>query len=180
MQIFDLRLNDKREIDKKIREDLQSRKYKPFRFNKVHYFFMSDTSNDLKSSSPQLNDSRFLETSKWCPYLKVVTPQNLVAFHWKDKKKQLNADGNQRQKSETFPSSKLFFSITYPKHTLWQYALYFVIALIISILGGMITSCHNTLGALLFGVLLIAFFVLYFGVVKTNRIRFTDENTSRK
>jgi hypothetical protein len=190
MQIYDIRLNDKREIDRKIIEDLQNKSYKLFRFSKVHYFFMSDTTNDLKSSSPTINDRRFLETIKWQPYLNAVTPQNLVAFHWKDKKKDPVGEGAE-YKDDSFPCSKVFFSVTYPKHTLLQYTLYALIAISISVLGVVLTSLTSIfslspdsnkwpfLPLVVLIILLLVTLVVYHIVSNNNRLKYTDENPVR-
>ena len=84
-EMFDFRINDDREIDRKINEELASRSFFPFRISKVHFLFMCDTRNSVTTSSfPYI--TRFLETEKWGSYIDTSIPVCMLAHHWKDKK----------------------------------------------------------------------------------------------
>lgn len=49
--LFDLRFNEKREIDGKILEKMKSDGFKPLNFDKVHVFYIADTREDVENES---------------------------------------------------------------------------------------------------------------------------------
>lgn len=84
-EMFDFRINDDREIDRKIDEKLRFQGFMPFRMNKVHFLFMTDTRNSIINSSLPCQ-TRFLETEKWDSYVDCNIPECMLAHHWRDKK----------------------------------------------------------------------------------------------
>lgn len=164
-EMFDFRINDDREINRKIDEELRHKCYMPFEMTKVHFFFMSDTRNDVSNASSDY-DTRFLETEKWEEYVDRRIPESMLAYHWKEKKERVvsiqtepmdvkgvdlfglnlfskipytNLLAKFEKGNPTFSSFKLFFMLTYP-HRSWVQILFYV--LIVVFLG-----CLGSLGA---------------------------------
>lgn len=90
--LFDLRFNEKREIDGKILEKMKSDGFKPLNFDKVHVFYIADTREDVENESSLKIDSRLLEKLHWESY----EPENklrnthYVAHHWRKRRKMEN------------------------------------------------------------------------------------------
>lgn len=87
--LFDLRFNEKREIDGKVLEKMKEDKFEPMVFDKVHVFYIADTREDVENGSSLKIDSRLLEKKHWLTY----EPQNklhnthYIAHHWRKRRK---------------------------------------------------------------------------------------------
>lgn len=167
-EMFDFRINDDREINRKLDEDLRSKSYLPFRMNKVHFLFMSDTRNPIVQASETYR-TRFLETEKWSEYVGVPIPDSMLAYHWKDKKektleiksafpinpvsfvsehihlilKQIPYKGMNYTVSDneaSYSTFKLFFMLTYPHRNWGQVLFYAFIAIFLGWLGSVFSS----------------------------------------
>lgn len=155
LEMYDFRINDVREINKKVDEYLRFNHYRPFKMQKVHFFLMLDTRNALQQSSMK-SESRFLETDKWQSYMATscILPKNMIAYHWKDQKeKELEVDNTKirglfdselssviRWKRQPFSNFRLFFMVTYPHRCLLQIGFYCLLAIILGSIGSLIGS----------------------------------------
>ena len=85
--MFDIRVNDGRELSKKKRELVEHKGYRMPLFTKIHFFYMADSEEMVENGSSIKLDSRLLEKDRWHNYL----GQNLefvsenLAHHWKSK-----------------------------------------------------------------------------------------------
>lgn len=96
IEMYDFRINDRREINRKIDEQLRNDGYNTFRMKKVHFFLMCDNRNNIQKASMNFG-SRFLETEKWRNYVNKPIPQSLIAYHWKDQpEKELFIDSEKK------------------------------------------------------------------------------------
>lgn len=83
--MFDFRLNDVRELDKKVSEKLIHEHYKMAKLNKVHFFYMADADDVVENGSSMKLDSRLLETQRWHSYFgnNIQLNRENLAHHWK-------------------------------------------------------------------------------------------------
>ena len=85
--MFDVRLNDVRELSKKRKELVEHQGYQLPEFRKVHFFYMTDSEEIVENGSSIKLDRRLLENDRWHSYLGdnlEFTTEN-VAHHWKKK-----------------------------------------------------------------------------------------------
>lgn len=158
VEMFDFRINDKREINKKIDEYLRNEGYNTFRMTKVHFFLMCDTRNNIAGASMHFG-RRFLETDKWNSYLKQPIPQNMIAYHWKDQTEKellINSDkgfslhGNTKLSDllswerKSFSNFRLFFIVTYPQRSIVQISFYCILAIILGAIGSVIATLFSS------------------------------------
>lgn len=89
MELYDFRLNDIRDTDDKVYQELISnQKYKLLEMRKVHFFFMTDAKDHISNGNEERIDTRMLEVEKWKKYHDVSSDHALVAYHWKKKTNQ--------------------------------------------------------------------------------------------
>lgn len=86
--LFDIRLNDVRELSKKKKELVEFRGFRLPKFSKVHFFYMADSEESVENGSSIKLDKRLLENERWHSYLgnKIEFVSENVAHHWKRKK----------------------------------------------------------------------------------------------
>lgn len=130
--LFDLRFNEKREIDGKVQEKMKTDGFESMLFDKVHVFYIADTREDVENESALKIDSRLLEKQHWIPY----EPENklhnthYVAHHWRKRRK---------EEQEPFADASVFFSTKYPNIDLWRLVSYFSVAILLGWIGSMLT-----------------------------------------
>ena len=130
--LFDFRFNEKREIDGKILEKMDSDKFSPLTFDKVHVFYIADTREDVENESSLKIDSRLLEKMHWNSY----EPENklrhthYIAHHWRKRCK----DGE-----PPFAEASVFFSTKSPNIDMWRLASYFSVVILLGWLGSMLS-----------------------------------------
>lgn len=85
--LFDIRLNDVRELSKKKKELVEFKGFKLPKFSKVHFFYMADSEESVENGSSIKLDKRLLENERWHSYLgdKIEFVSENVAHHWKRK-----------------------------------------------------------------------------------------------
>lgn len=83
-EIFDLRVNEIRNIDKTLNETIN--KQGQFNFKKIHFFLMIDSKNDYLFSHQPVKDCRVLENHIWSKYIGELNAENekILAYHWKE------------------------------------------------------------------------------------------------
>lgn len=86
--MFDIRLNDVREMSKKKKELVEFNGFKLPNFDKVHFFYMADSEENVENGSSLKLDKRLLENERWHSYLgdSVQFVSENIAHHWKCKK----------------------------------------------------------------------------------------------
>ena len=133
IDLFDIRINELREIHDKVQECAVKDHFKLCEFTKIHLFYMVDTKESVQNGSSLKVDSRMLEDSQWSKYeptsdLKGVT---YIAHHWKSKQK----DDQNLVKSFT-----LFFSTIYPSLDIARLLAYFIMILFTSSFASFLIS----------------------------------------
>lgn len=85
--LFDIRLNDVRELSKKKKELVEFKGFKLPKFSKVHFFYMADSEETVENGSSIKLDKRLLENERWHSYLgdKIEFVSENIAHHWKKK-----------------------------------------------------------------------------------------------
>ena len=86
VELYDIRINDRRETDSKVLQDIEDNKHSTLlKFNKVHFFFMTDIHDKVSNGNFERMDSRILEADKWNSYIENFTTNTEIAYHWKKK-----------------------------------------------------------------------------------------------
>ena len=82
-EMLSFRINDKRELDKKVYEDI-SAKGVFTGFNKIHFFFIGSSEDERVDGNSTYCDCRLLDSERWKPYLKGKDLKNrkCLAYHW--------------------------------------------------------------------------------------------------
>jgi hypothetical protein len=86
----DFRINEKRNIHKSILEKIDSKK--EFKIKKIHFLLLRNSNEDFESTyiNPRC---RKLENKIWAKYIgKDYNLDNIVAYHWSEKKKEGHID----------------------------------------------------------------------------------------
>ena len=85
-ELIDFRVNDFRDLNYSLIEKIN--KEIILKFNKVHFFFVCSSTEDIISSHIPCINSRNLEQNKWQKYLNdeiQSKDDNMLAYHWKGK-----------------------------------------------------------------------------------------------
>lgn len=130
--LFDIRINEKREIDGKILERMKTDEYKQLLFDKVHVFYIADTREDVENESSLKIDSRLLEKNHWLTYEPTNDLRNthFVAHHWRKRRK---------ENKKLISDASVFFSTKYPCLDGWRLTSYFAAVVILGWLGSMLS-----------------------------------------
>lgn len=87
-RIIDFKVNEKRNIDEKIRAEIIMRKQEWVTFKDIHFLIMVPSSYDLTSFYKKTMTCRELEENLWDDYLGAhidFASGHVLAYHWKDK-----------------------------------------------------------------------------------------------
>lgn len=133
MDLFDIRLNEQREIPSKVDEKMKKKHFGLCTFNKLHFFYIVDTHETIDNGVDVRKDSRLLENEQWKEYepQSNIKGLNYVAHHWK-KIPTTESNGE-------FRHFNLFFSTIYPKLSSVRLLAYFSIIVLLGWLGSMLT-----------------------------------------
>lgn len=129
-RLFDIRLNDKREIDKKLIEGVFYEGYQMVKIEKMHFFYMADAEETLENGSNIALDTRMLEKERWNPYLEdTEMSAEYLAYHWK-----LNRKENENSLYSTF---SVFFKTNYTSYDIRRILKYTMIVVLLSFFGSL-------------------------------------------
>ncbi|MCW4084239.1 hypothetical protein [Segatella copri] len=150
--MFDFRLNDVRELDKKVSEKLKHDHYEMAKLNKVHFFYMADADEVVENGSSMKLDSRLLETQRWHSYFgnNVQLNRENLAHHWKKCiLKTVRKDDEGKQVDEyvrtPFDDFSLYFKVVYSHY---KYRRVLIYSTIVFILGFLASSAVSFLQSL--------------------------------
>ena len=137
VDLFDLRINELREIDGKVLEKMKSDGFSIMSFNKVHVFYITDTRETVVNGSSLKVDSRLLEKGHWEKYepANSLHDTHYVAHHWKRRRKE---DVN-----ENISSFSVFFSSQYPRLSRWRLMAYISFVILLGWMGSMLSFDMN-------------------------------------
>ncbi len=150
--MFDFRLNDVRELDKKVSEKLKHDHYDMAKLNKVHFFYMADADEVVENGSSMKLDSRLLETQRWHSYFgnNVQLNRENLAHHWKKcvlKTVQKDEGGKQVEEDvrTPFDDFSLYFKVVYSHY---KYSRVLIYSSIVFVLGFLASSAVSLLQSL--------------------------------
>lgn len=169
MDLFDIRINERREIPGKVEEKMKKDEFSICKFNKLHFFYIVDTHETIKNGIDIRKDSRLLENEQWIDYepQSNIVNVNYIAHHWK------------KEDNDSFSHFSLFFTTIYPRLSAVRLAAYFSIIIILGWIGSMLSfSFHDLLSddesSLSWGkwfkpiIILMIFVALFIFIVKSN------------
>lgn len=146
--MFDIRLNDVRELDKKVKEKLCHDGYQMAKLKKVHFFYMADADESIENGSAMMLDSRLLETQRWHSYFGSNTElkRENLAHHWK-KCQKIDKNGSCGAMDDLAPFDDfcLFFKVVYTHYKFDRVLLYSFIVLLLGFLASAIVSFLQSL-----------------------------------
>mgnify|MGYP000445946676 FL=1 len=137
IDLYDIRINELREVHPKVSEKMKRDKYKICSFSKIHIFYMADIHEVIENGSSLKQDSRILEDKKWCSYEPKTDLHNsiFIAHHWKRREK--NNEMNNEDK--IIKSFSLFFSTVYPRTQILRLIVYIMVVIILGFFGSMLS-----------------------------------------
>lgn len=150
-RLFDIRINDKRELDSNIDEKLMHEKWSQAKFNKLHFFYMSEVSETIDNGSKLHLDTRILEDNLWKDYFgdsKKIEGQH-IAYHWKKtvKEQKYNFEVEQKKlcfkpsnKNLPFDSFTIFFKTTYSSYNKLRIFKYSFIVILLALISSCVFS----------------------------------------
>lgn len=171
-RLFDIRLNDKREIDKKLIEGILYDKYYMVKIQKLHFFYMADAGECLENGSNIPLGTRMLEKERWNPYLgDSEMNTEYLAYHWKlDKPKQ-------EDKKDSYSTFSVFFKTNYTSYDIRRILRYTIIVVLLSFFGSLLANIFGVIDKTYcygLGLIAISVFCGYCWILKS-----CYENSSR-
>lgn len=138
VEILDFRINDKREINKKVIEKLNKGSYF-FSFTKIHFFFVTSSKEEPLPTGKDTPDCRILEIEKWEKYLSGIgnnKKRKMLAYHWSKK---------QEKEGKPFDNYNLFLKIMHSSINWKTILLYSSVIIVLGALGSWLASFFSNL-----------------------------------
>lgn len=130
-RLFDIRLNDKREIDKKLIEGVLYEGFQMVKIEKMHFFYMADAEETLENGSNIALDTRMLEKERWNPYLEdTEMGAEYLAYHWKLNRKE-------KENENLYSTFSVFFKTNYTSYDIRRILKYTMIVVLLSFFGSL-------------------------------------------
>lgn len=130
-ELYDIRINDRRETDDKVLEEIETAMHNTLMpINKAHFFFVTNVVDHVSNGNSERMDTRMLEMDKWETYAPYKDKHPRIAYHWKKV-----AEG-----SETFENFEIFFRNTCDNRNHLKILLYLFVAFWIGAVGSSIAS----------------------------------------
>lgn len=146
IDMYDLRINEIRNISTDVMDKIKGDNFMPFKFDKVHLFYMADTKENVENGSSLKQDSRLLEKDLWATYLpKNCYKRNYIAHHWKKrvKKEEMCLIGGTKIETKQlfipFDDYRIFFTTVYPNVQLVRLFVYLCIVVLLGWCGSMLS-----------------------------------------
>lgn len=128
-KMLDFRVNERREMNNKLLEVLETKERHFVRFSKFHFYYIGSSRKEKIEGYVNYTDCRLLDYSKWSNYLPSITNKDkkFLCYHWKTYN-----DGN------CFQSCSVFMRTVF-KSLNWKIVLlYFSIAIGLSFIASAI------------------------------------------
>lgn len=152
--MFDIRLNDVRELSKKRKELVEHQGFKLPVFSKVHFFYMADSEEIVENGSSIQLDKRLLENDRWHTYLgdNFEFASENIAHHWKKKEEfkmslsKVSNKGSQNTRIDTIAKREpvreftIFFKTEFSDIRLKRIVGYLCLIIILGALSSTIAS----------------------------------------
>ena len=138
--LYDVRINETRVLDSKVKETMKLAQLEMCKFDKVHMFYMVDTRETVHNGSSLKQDTRILESEQWDKYQPKTSLHNttFVAYHWK-KRRKADKDDDKKFDEKPISSFSVFFSSIYPRLYWGRMFAYVAVAILLSWVGSMLS-----------------------------------------
>ncbi len=138
--LYDVRVNETRVLDSKVKETMKLAQLEMCKFDKVHMFYMVDTRETVHNGSSLKQDTRILESEQWDKYQPKTSLHNttFVAYHWK-KRRKTDKDDDKKFDEKPISSFSVFFSSIYPRLYWGRMLAYVAVAILLSWVGSMLS-----------------------------------------
>jgi hypothetical protein len=135
--MFDIRVNEKRELNMKVVERMAKDNMIPCTFCKLHFFYMADIKEKVINGSSLKIDSRLLEQEHWSQYEPTCYKKEsrFLAYHWKKRLKEdadENRNNDNEKKEKPFDHFTIFYRTIYPSVDFWRVSVYISILLLLN------------------------------------------------
>lgn len=138
-EMLDLRVNEIREFDKNVIDDLKKNRFF-VTFTKFHFFFIGSSENEQVLGDTNYSDCRLLDSEKWGSYSEDLNNKDkkYLAYHWCKKAKD----------NECFPTCKVFLRTIYSSINIKKAIEYCLIVIFLGFLGSALCSLLQSLVAI--------------------------------
>lgn len=149
LDLYDIRINEQRNLNKKVREKITVEGYTMPFFSKIHVFYIADTKVSVETASSVKCDSRIIEPSVWRSYEPVEINEGIfIAHHWKQKPETSLITEACRNcehaglalKKNSIKAFNLFFTAKYPKFHALTLAAYLSVVILLGFTGSWLSS----------------------------------------
>lgn len=129
LDLYDIRINENRTLDKKVKEIIQSKGYGLHEFGKIHTFYIASTKVSIDNCSVPKTDSRIIEPRVWDTYEPLNTRAKVfLAHHW--------------EKAGTARMS-LFFTAKYPRIQAVTLCAYLCVIILMGCVGSWLATADG-------------------------------------
>ncbi len=130
-ELYDIRINDRRETDDKVLEEIETTMHNTLMpINKAHFFFVTNVVDQVLNGTSERMDTRMLEMDKWSTYVPYNDEHPRIAYHWK----------KVAEKGKAFENFEIFFRNTCDNRNYRKILLYLFVAFWIGAVGSLISS----------------------------------------
>ena len=132
LDLHDLRVNENRNLDKKVREKMIVDDYSLSYFSKIHIFYIANYKVSVENASIAKDDCRIIESNIWKNYEPSRTENAVyVAHHWKLKEMENN---------KRLEKLELFFTAKYPRIQFFTLIAYLFVIILLGAVGSWLSS----------------------------------------
>lgn len=130
-ELYDIRVNDRRETDDKVLEEIETTMHNTLMpISKAHFFFVTNVVDHVSNGNSGRMDTRMLEMDKWKTYAPYKDEHPRIAYHWK----------KVAENDKTFENFEIFFRNTCDNRNYHKILLYLFVAFWIGAVGSSIAS----------------------------------------
>lgn len=142
LDLYDLRINETRNLDKKVKEEFRDNHFKMANFSNIHVFFIAPIKVSIDDCGIHKDDSRIIESDIWRDYEPVNSSEQVfIGHHWEKSSKNIFlGSGGSDSKDEPFSKFNLFFTAKHPKLQLGTLFAYCFVVIIMGFIGSWLTT----------------------------------------
>ena len=130
-ELYDIRVNDRRETDDKVLEEIETTMHNTLMpITKAHFFFVTNVVDHVSNGNSERMDTRMLEMDKWESYAPYKDEHPRIAYHWK----------KVAENDKSFENFEIFFRNTCDNRNYHKILLYLFVAFWIGAVGSSIAS----------------------------------------
>lgn len=130
-EIVDFRVNEMREFDNKVIDDLKNGRYF-VEFRKFHFFFIGSSEDEEIVGSTDCTDTRLLDPKRWASYNSSIRRNRIryIAYHWSKKAEQ----------NSTFTKCSVFLKTKYKSVNIEKMLKYCSIVIFLGFIGSVLCA----------------------------------------